>query len=278
MVDLLEGAIVLLSYLYPITVLITYFCCSLAAIVTLQTARAAEKARHEHPCRRATIGALGLYLCSYVAQVVVVGVYAAIHREWPVTEYTIIRPFSCILVFGIQLSQLLNTAHPVWYPFCSSWAQAVLFELAITTLTLVQRDVSHMEYVQWAEFAFAGVRCVSLIGTMSWLLVQRQKYHNQSKSDEERQSLLKDDDANGVAQNANKPGYGATENGSATVPEFNWERRDREGREAMETRLREGGNWFQYAKGFMVSALSYTTASRCADKQGVLPTCLAGWE
>ncbi|EEU35384.1 uncharacterized protein NECHADRAFT_94174 [Fusarium vanettenii 77-13-4] len=89
----------------------------------------------------------------------------------------------------------------------------------------------------------------------SWLL-------GLPSSDEERQPLLpKDTTASpssptGLSQHSQESGYGSTlqaeEEDTEEAPEYNWERREREAKEAMKKRLEEGGNWFEYAKGFKI--------------------------
>ncbi|KAM0343009.1 hypothetical protein ACHAPU_009039 [Fusarium lateritium] len=75
-------------------------------------------------------------------------------------------------------------------------------------------------------------------------------------SDEEREPLLpKATNTSPNSPTSQESGYGSTlqaEEDDEETPEYNWERREREAKETMKKRLEEGGNWFEYAKGFKV--------------------------
>ncbi|TQS33036.1 hypothetical protein Golomagni_06633, partial [Golovinomyces magnicellulatus] len=78
-------------------------------------------------------------------------------------------------------------------------------------------------------------------------------------TDDECESLLPKNDPNTHLPNStvnNSTGaktYGTTaENDASNDDETRWERRQREQTEAMEKRLKEQGNWFQYIKGFSI--------------------------
>ena len=240
-----DDVVKVLSYLYPITVLVYYMLTSIVAVVSLHTLRASEKPQRDSPGRRVVYVFLFLYIAACLAQLGVITVECIMQRQWPASEDTLIRPLSCVLVFALQLSQLYADETVVWYPFSGSWALGICFEIAITTPTIIGNYDTFGEHVHIVEVGLSVLRCCSLLFLLSWHVLGNWVFPTEVGTDEERQGLLKQD------ANGNKSSYGSTSN--AQNAEFNWERRDRQAREVMEARLRENGNWFQYAKGFKVS-------------------------
>lgn len=85
-----------------------------------------------------------------------------------------------------------------------------------------------------------------------------------SDNDAERQSLLRKKLASGEAGSGGANGYGATEDANGTESETavedteeedSWLAEQRKAKEKIAKRLREDGNWFNYAKGFAVGDL-----------------------
>ncbi|KAM4067023.1 ABC transporter [Hirsutella rhossiliensis] len=133
---------------------------------------------------------------------------------------------------GTLLSWLSEPNRSIGYPLYGSWLLALAFEVAITTFAAVKVDSPWHARYEIAETSFAAARCVLLLllGAASWRALSARRAP--AASDEEHQSLLP--------------------KSSGHAGEYNWERREREARQVMEKRLKEGGNWFQYSKGFMI--------------------------
>lgn len=255
-------ALVVLCYVYPATVFVYYIVASLVSACTRQFFKK-DTLPNKQPSQ--TNFRLVLLLCSaclmtYAAQLITIGVRSAIIRAWPREEHIIISYLSCILVFGIEISQLNNAENSVWYPFSGSWALAIAFEVAIFVLQVSDSSFKpHPDDV--VQIALVAIRCLGMLSLVAWRIPFSWSSNTPAKPDVERQSLLpkpsttRHGSPNGQSQHSEESGYGSTlqaEESSDETPEYSWERRQREAKEAMEKRLQEGGNWFEYAKGFKV--------------------------
>ena len=176
---------------------------------------------------------------------------------------------SCFMVYGVQSASLSQTEHPVWYPFYGSWLLAVACETTLAVLYFVRSGnfLSGLPLV--AHFGLCALRACLLLLLAVIYFSRRDGATHVESADEERQSLL---DSNGSAQ---QPANGSAANGGATngqtqdqgygstqasdaaekkrPKELPYERRQREGRERLEKRLQEEGNWFTYVRKFLVS-------------------------
>lgn len=168
-------------------------------------------------------------------------------------DYLVVGILSCILVFGIQLSRLSDAANPIGFPFRGSWLLA--FEALIAVFAATQPPPARTRRYQTAEVTLATLRYSSLLLLVSWSWLGRWARAAPAACDQERQSLLPKVGDAAQPSGAGENGYGATsgsDQSAGNAAEYNWERREREARQAMEKRLKEGGNWFEYTKGFMI--------------------------
>ncbi|KAL7912633.1 hypothetical protein GGI35DRAFT_257958 [Trichoderma velutinum] len=255
-----EGAaLVALKYLYPAVVFLYFLASSLLATCTLQALKKTQDAQPERPGRRAVIYILGFFLSTYGAQLVTLSTQSIIERSAPL-EHQIINYLSCILVFGILYIQLIESDKVVWYPFRGSWFIALSFELTIAILTVVNPRQAELTPYDILHTTFLCLRLASLVILVAWTCLGLWTKPIPSLFDEETQPLLSPDVEQSDAQaDAGKPAngssYGSTtqsESADRSTGEYVWERREREAREEMEKRLEEDGNWFEYAKGFMI--------------------------
>ncbi|KJZ73299.1 hypothetical protein HIM_07303 [Hirsutella minnesotensis 3608] len=246
----------LLYYAYPALVFLFFLGSSLASACTLQALKNDSEAQSQRPSRRVVLGALYFFLLTYLAQLATLIACSIGHDHWPPPDHLVVGCLSCLLIFGIQVSWLSEANRPVGYPFYGSWLLALGFETAIVTFAAIKLDVPNSNRFEIAETILAGLRCsllLSLLGAASFNLFFPQKISD--AQDEERQTLLPKTGESAQAQGGNEAGYGTTSGSdqqSGQTAEYNWERREREARQAMEKRLKEGGNWFEYSKGFMV--------------------------
>lgn len=256
-----EGAVlVALKYLYPAVVFLYFLASSLLATCTLQALKKTQKAQPERPGRQAVAYILGFFLSTYVAQIVVLGTQSIIEKSAPL-EHQVIHYLSCTLVFGILFIQLIESDTVVWYPYRGSWFIALSFEAVIAILTAASPSQTVSTPYGMFHIAFICLRLASLVILVGWTCIGIWTRASAPVLDQERQSLLPkpDGDQPEAQATAGKPAngssYGSTtqsETASNSSPEYSWERREREARESMEKRLEEGGNWFEYAKGFTV--------------------------
>ncbi|KAH6610090.1 heavy metal tolerance [Trichoderma cornu-damae] len=256
-----EGAVlVALKYLYPAAVFLYFLASSLLATCTLQALKKTQNAQPERPSRRAVTTILGFFLSTYIVQLVILGTQSVIEKSAPV-EHAVINYLSCTLVFGILFIQLVESETVVWYPFRGSWFLAFFFELPIAVLTAVHQSRAMLSTYDILQVAFLSLRLASLVVLVAWTCLGLWTRAGPPVLDQERQSLLPKPNGDQPetreisGKPANHSSYGSTsqtETASNSAPEYSWERREREARESMEKRLEEGGNWFEYAKGFTI--------------------------
>ncbi|OAQ69552.1 heavy metal tolerance protein [Purpureocillium lilacinum] len=252
------AALPVLYYTYPAVIFLYFLGSSLASACTLQRLKEDKDGKAERPCRPVVLCLLGAFVFTYVAQLAALITTSIRGQRWPPDDYLVVGTLSCLLIFGIQLTCLSDFNSPVGYPFQGSWLLALAFEAVIGgfVITTVCRPSHTANSYEVAELSLTAARIASLLALSIWPLVAHWASPSFRGTDEEHQSLLPKtaptEQSTGTTAAAN---YGATtssDESSETTAEFRWERREREAREAMEKRLKEGGNWFEYAKGFMI--------------------------
>ncbi|KXH67823.1 ABC transporter [Colletotrichum salicis] len=248
----LEELLDTLHYFYP-ALAFTYFAiASAVAVCTLQTLRAANNPGKEFIPRSWILNLLVAFVLTYVAQIAVIAIQSILLKEWIGQEHEVIGLLSCILVFGTQLAFLSDTEHPVWTPYWGSWLISLVLEPMIGVPDLIIRRSSTFEHCRIAHLVFAGLRYYLLLTIVSVYVVQRIRASQEEATDEERQSLLGQDDpksrlsSSGNGSQSSTSTYGTT----SDAPESYWAERQRKAQEEMEKRLQEEGNWLTYIKGF----------------------------
>ncbi|KAF4453963.1 hypothetical protein F53441_3488 [Fusarium austroafricanum] len=247
-----ERALVILYYLYPALIFTYFFFASLVSACTVHSSDKAER-KKKCPNRRFTVIFYFLCILTYVAQLLLLGTKAALSQNWPTEDHIIIGHLACILAFGVQLSHCLDTEHGPFYPFIGSWLLGLSFDIAITVLSAALGLFSPFRIFTIFDSVSIGIRCLSLIALASLFAAGSSAT---TESDEEQEPLLpKTTNTSPDSPASQESGYGSTlqvEEEGEEAPEYSWERREREAKEAMKKRLEEGGNWFEYAKGFKV--------------------------
>ncbi|KAK7414803.1 hypothetical protein QQX98_006405 [Neonectria punicea] len=254
-----QATLVALYYVYPSIVFVYFLVASVVSVCNIQTVKKAVENQKSFPGKRTVVVLSSLVLLTYAAQLAAIGIQAVLSRVWPTEDHIIIGHFSCILVFGILLSQYIDTENGASYPFVGSWVLALLLEIAIVSLSAVDDAFVKFQSYEIIDVALASTRCLTfviLIGLFSFPTADK------IETDEERQPLLPKDttpcpgSSAGQSQQSQESGYGSTlqaeEESTEEAPEYNWERREREAKEVMKKRLEEGGTWIEYAKGFKI--------------------------
>jgi len=186
------------------------------------------------------------------------------------------------IIFGIQALALTDSKFPVWYPYYGTWFAGIVVEITLFVLLCITRSpVDAFDYI-------TIVIQVLRIGLFILLPAIYFGFRNDKKqydtSDAERQSLLRkklapkpssseDSTTNGNGNgNGNGHGYGTTTNAAAEdsdsedgPEEDRWVREERRARKLMMKRLKQDGNWFTYAKGFMVRVARFPMSCYYAD-------------
>ncbi|KAF9876638.1 ABC transporter [Colletotrichum karsti] len=248
----LEEFLESLHYVYP-AIAFTYFViASAVAVCTLQTLKASSNPGKQNIPRTWIINLLVAFVLTYVAQLSIIAIQSILHHEWIGQEHEVIGLLSCVLVFGTQLAFLSDTEYPVWTPYWGSWIISIALEPVIVIPDLILRHSITFEYCRIGHLVFAGLRYYLVLTVFSIYVVQRIRASQEEATDEERQSLLAEDDpkrlnSSGSESQSSSSGYGTT-----SQPESYWEERQRKAKEEMEKRLQEEGNWLTYIKGFTV--------------------------
>ncbi|EWY91320.1 hypothetical protein FOYG_08464 [Fusarium oxysporum NRRL 32931] len=250
-----ETALVILYYLYPALVFIYFFFASLVSACTVHSPDKDER-KKKCPNRRLTLVFYLLCILTYTTQLLLLGARAVLSQNWPTEDHIIIGHLACILAFGIQLSRCLDTEEGPFYPFIGSWLLGLSFDIAITVLSAISGLFSPFDIFSILASVSISIRCLSFISLASWFAAG---FSVKLKSDEEQEPLLpKVTTTSPDSPTSRESGYGSTlqaeeeEEAEEEAPEYSWERREREAKEAMKKRLEEGGNWFEYAKGFKI--------------------------
>ncbi|KAH7203923.1 hypothetical protein DER44DRAFT_811360 [Fusarium oxysporum] len=250
-----ETALVILYYLYPAIVFIYFFFASLVSACTVHSPDKDER-KKKCPNRRLTLVFYLLCILTYTTQLLLLGARAVLSQNWPTEDHIIIGHLACILAFGIQLSRCLDTEEGPFYPFIGSWLLGLSFDIAITVLSAISGLFSPFDIFSILASVSISIRCLSFISLASLFAAG---FSVKLKSDEEQEPLLpKVTTTSPDSPTSRESGYGSTlqaeeeEEEEEEAPEYSWERREREAKEAMKKRLEEGGNWFEYAKGFKI--------------------------
>jgi hypothetical protein len=268
-----------LHYGYPIAVFVYYLVSSAVAVCTLQT-----KSSDEGHKRQNVIKWLFLFsILTFLAQLLALILQGIVRHRFPLEQDLTIGLLSCILVFGVEFAGLSDSPNPVWYPFLGSLALALVFEPIICVLSLTAVPLESLGFVEVFVTSAAAARYLAFALAFALYFEGSWNGRKEKGIDSERQSLLKPDE-NGSSDANKQPndeeegeqqqnGYGTAETSedestdtNKTAPaervESPWERREREAREQMEKRLKEKGNWFTYARSFMVCPVSPLTWPR----------------
>ncbi|KAK1959787.1 ABC transporter [Colletotrichum sublineola] len=249
----LEELLDSLHYFYPALAFTYFVVASAIAVCTLQTLRAANSPGKELIPRSWILNLFIAFVLTYIAQLTIIAVQSLLLKEWIGQEHEVIGLLSCVLVFGTQLALLSDTPHPVWTPYWGSWLISLALEPMIAIPDLILRRSTTFEHCRIGHFVFAGLRYYLLLTITSVYLVQRIRASQEEASDEERQSLLgQDDPKSRLSSSGNGSQSSGTTYGTNDPPESFWAERQRKAQEEMEKRLQEEGNWLTYIKGFTI--------------------------
>jgi hypothetical protein len=276
-------ALTSLHYGYPAAVFFYYMASSTVAVCTLQT----QSSEQTNGRRRIITWLLFFSILTYFAQLCSLLTQAVLQHSFPSDQDLIIGLLSCILVFGVVSVGLSGSENPVWYPIVGTLWMALAFEPIIEGLSLLSQPLGELRLEELVDIALVAVRYLAFVLAIIFFFEGAWSAKRETGTDAERQSLLKpaedgvpdvnkphtDESTSGEQQN----GYGATSDETSTASadvsktatsdrvESPWEKRQRLAKEQMEKRLKEKGNWFTYAKSFLV-------CSGCAFEQRVVLT------
>jgi hypothetical protein len=180
---------------------------------------------------------------------------------------------SSSFVWGIQFLALMDAKFPVWYPYYGSWAIALAFDIILlATPCVLRKPAGAFDFI---SISVQSLRVCSLSVLLCLYLVLRNLQNVHDNDDAERQSLLRADGppklSSSEESGQNPNSYGAITNSSSNDAAKNADeegskkktdeedneyfKERREDEERLAKRLKEGGNWWTYAKAFAVSVL-----------------------
>jgi hypothetical protein len=195
-------------------------------------------------------GVFSVFILTFVVQLTLLVVLNDADEQWPPAEHLVVGNLSCLLIFGMQLFWLCSATGLIWYPYQGAWVTALAFEVTIAVFSVIKVNQHYLSPHHIAELVLSVLRCVLLLIIIFWEKVRQSTQSFQRRSGEEHQPLL------GGRANVNEAGYGSAAGTEAAPDEeagFDLFRRQRETKEIREKYLKEGGNWFAYAKEFRVS-------------------------
>lgn len=257
-----QAALVILYYVYPAAVFSYFTIASLVSACLVQANKKTEKSNKAHPGYTVILVLSILYILTFAGQLAVLATQSVVSHHWPNEDHIIIGHLSCILIFGVLLSRSLDEEDGLSYPCLGSWALALAFEATILGLSAGEGTLFRSNVFGIVDGVLVMARCLVFLSLIGICTFSRTVMPT---PDEERQPLLPKDTATSPTsltsetQQSQGSGYGstlqATEESTQDQPEYSWERREREAKEAMQKRLEEGGSWIEYAKGFKVRIL-----------------------
>lgn len=181
--------------------------------------------------------------------------------DWWLTFSKQVYSLASVIVWFILIASLLDSAYPVWYPYYGSWLVALVVEIVLITLSVV--DSMPTTTIDSVDLGLAAARVGLLISLLLFLFGRRITAGRYNQGDEENQPLLApshvqgSSEDSGVTQGSTQYGSISTDGSGAGKPD--WEtrakERERKARQRVEDRLRDDGNWWTYAKGFSVRHL-----------------------
>jgi ABC-type multidrug transport system fused ATPase/permease subunit len=257
----LERIVAILAYVYPAFAFGFFFIASLVVTLTLQK-QSPEERKVGSRMRHGYLIALFAFLVTlYVAEALTLIINGLTRGPWPEDDLIVGRLF-CVLAFAVQLAQLFDKPHPVWYPFRGAWLIGVAAEIATVVTIVLLFESSRPDLLELTQISLSSVRLL-LLAALSIGSTQATPSSLDKGSDEERQQLIPKTTAASPNAQAN---YGsAEESGSASEqepdsnsdsksdidsgdPEATWEQLN----QGLRDRLKEAGGWVQYAKEYAI--------------------------
>ncbi|KAK3329366.1 hypothetical protein B0H66DRAFT_596950 [Apodospora peruviana] len=257
--DLVVQSLVGIHYALPAAVFVYYAVSYTFAICTLQTVSSEEN----HGRRRTLMWCLFFGTLTYVAQLLSLLFQTTMQHRFPVDHETIIGLLSCILVFGLQFSVILETSKPVWYPYTGSLLLGLVFETVTTVLALTARPQKPLDFVGMFDISVAAVRYLTFLVALAASFGGRCHWRRKKGADFEREALLEANghtttDASDEQTNGNgQANYGTTpintsKPAEASTKETPWQKRRNRDKALMDKALQENGSWLMYAKRFTI--------------------------
>lgn len=265
--DTMRVALEGLRYAYPAAVFLYFVVASLVSVFTLQTVRMSFK----HPRHSFISYLMVLISVTYLGQVAAVAIPSIREQRWLGEEQVTVTQLSCFLVFGLLAASMMDSNTPVWYPYIGSYLLELLFDAAVTVLSiLTHKPADFRQLSVLVDLAIVVLRITTTVLLLALYAEGRERRGRLDGSASERQPLLpkkkisssseessETQESQASACNQTTEDERNDEEAPKPVPENETpvQKQRREDAARAEKRLRESTNWFTYARRFLVSHL-----------------------
>ncbi|KAH7403640.1 hypothetical protein BKA64DRAFT_574026, partial [Cadophora sp. MPI-SDFR-AT-0126] len=248
-----------IHYGYPALVS-SYFLVALTVTVcTLQTRRLRVQ---DQPVRRdVMLGLIFGVALTYLLETFTIVLQVFFTGIFP-SQDLVIYLIASAIAFGVQCLALTDSKFPVWYPYYGTWFIGLVVELFLLVVPNVFEPPKKPFDFMVLVIQILRIGIFMILPSLYFGLRNDDKLYEDS--DVERQSLLKKNlgkKPSSEASTLNGNGYGTnTENSqdsdtadnASDTSEDSFIARQRKAQAKIDKRLDQDGNWFTYAKGFMM--------------------------
>lgn len=178
---------------------------------------------------------------------------------------------SSFLVWLILSFCLLDSKHPVWYPYYGSWLLALILEIGLFTLSLaICWPSSPFEYTLLI-IQISRLKALNLLAAYLFASFSKAALEDHTSSDEKAPFLLQKDQPAEPGDLSNSVyGSAATETFSSDGVDLEYEaedvKKEEERKRDVQIRLKANGNWFTYVCEFAI-LIPYIWPSRSKDRK-----------
>lgn len=238
-----------LHYVYPAVVFCFFMTLSAFETFSLRHVKHPEKFNPKQRVKKAATCMILVFISTYVLQLTAMFLRAITSHSWAMDDDVVIGRLSCVLIFGVLLSRWLGTENPSCDQLQGSFIIGLLFEAALLVAAAAAQSLTVHSIYDGLDVSMMAIRIVLLGSFLGWTVARQ--YATTPGADDETESLLPkvgDENVTSATYGATQRPQTADDDGEDSA----WERRQKIQRQAMEKRLKEHENWFQYAKGFSV--------------------------
>ncbi|KAL3427836.1 ABC transporter [Phlyctema vagabunda] len=255
----LASTIKTLHYVVPALTFFTFVITLTLTVCTLQTQ--SLRVRDQRVRRDIILGTLFVVVSTYLAEVAAIFTKSWTQEPWFPGQDHIVYLLASSIIFGLQILLLSDTKFPVWYPYYATWFIGLIAEFTLIIANCLNQ--APQESFDFVLLFIQSFRILSFVVLPSLYFGHRNSKEKYDLNDAERQSLLRKKLAPKATDSENGNEYGATtdstqqksgtaDDSSEAGSEDSWLEWQRKSQELITKRLKNDGNWWTYAKGFMV--------------------------
>ncbi|MCJ1473824.1 hypothetical protein MMC13_002476 [Lambiella insularis] len=247
-------AVEVLHYVTPFAVALYYVIATAVGICMLQSSTHDGKSPHT-----AILVVMFVVMVTYICEDgIILSQLSAADNPLATTDSNI-YVLASLLVWFVLTATLLTSESYLWYPYCGSWLITLFSEILVVSLNLSHFHPSSRH--QYAQIALGALRMILLVCLPALTLFYLRPKNSEPHNDEESVSLLKHAQEISPESQKSAGSYGSTATcvttGTISTTAEGADRlaqeedkKDREGRQRVQKRLKETGNWWAYAKSY----------------------------